>query len=64
VYELIVADRSLKEAVHHRAGYPELLASVASSGFMTMQEDGKSKVLAGTTTPEEVMKAVSTQAVE
>jgi len=29
-----------------------------------MQEDGKLKVLAGVTTPEEVMKAVSTQAVE
>lgn len=64
VYELVVADRPLKEAIHHRAGYPELLAAARKQGFRTMQEDGKQKVLAGITTPEEVMKAVSTQAVE
>ena len=64
VYELIVGDRPLKQAIHTGAGYPELLAVAKSQGFKTMQEDGKNKVLAGVTTPDEVMKAVSTQAVE
>ena len=64
VYELIVADRALKQAIHNNAGYPELLAAARSQGFKTMQEDGKMKVLQGITTPEEVIKAVSTQAVE
>ncbi|MCC6404160.1 MAG: type II/IV secretion system protein [Fimbriimonadaceae bacterium] len=64
VFELIVGDRPLKQAIHNGAGYPELLAVARQQGFQTMQEDGKLKVLAGATTPEEVMKAVSTQAVE
>jgi len=64
VYELIVGDRPLKQAIHNGAGYPELLAVAKSQGFRTMQEDGKGKVLAGVTTPDEVMKAVSTQALE
>ncbi|MBL8065186.1 MAG: type II/IV secretion system protein [Chthonomonadaceae bacterium] len=64
VYELVVADRPLKQAIHNSAGYPELLATVREHGFKSMQEDGKLKVLAGTTTPDEVMKAVSTQAVD
>lgn len=64
VYELIVGDRPLKQAIHTGAGYPELLAVAKAQGFKTMQEDGKMKVLAGITTPEEVMKAVSTQALE
>ena len=64
VYELIVGDRPLKQAIHNGAGYPELLALVRQQGFKTMQEDGKAKVLAGVTTPDEVMKAVSTQALE
>ena len=64
VYELIVGDRPLKQAVHNNASYPELLAVARQQGFKTMQEDGKGKVLQGITTPEEVMKAVSTQALE
>jgi type II secretory ATPase GspE/PulE/Tfp pilus assembly ATPase PilB-like protein len=64
VFELLVGDRPLKQAVHDGAGYSELLAVARAQGFKSMQEDGKRKVLAGLTTPEEVMKAVSTQAVE
>ena len=64
VYELITGDRSLKQAVHNNASYPELLAICRKQGFSTMQEDGKQKVLSGVTTPDEVLKAVSTQAVE
>ncbi|MBS1723856.1 MAG: type II/IV secretion system protein [Armatimonadetes bacterium] len=64
VYELIVGDRPLKQAIHNGAGYPELLATAKQQGFKSMQDDGKGKVLAGITTPDEVMKAVSTQAVE
>jgi type II secretory ATPase GspE/PulE/Tfp pilus assembly ATPase PilB-like protein len=60
----VTGDRPLKQAIHDGAGYPELLAVARAQGFKSMQEDGKQKVLAGLTTPEEVMKAVSTQAVE
>lgn len=52
------------QAVHNGAGYPELLAVARQRKFQAMQMDSKLKVLAGVTTPREVMKAVNTQAVE
>ncbi|MES1227675.1 MAG: GspE/PulE family protein, partial [Armatimonadota bacterium] len=55
VYELIVGNRSFKEAVAHKASYPELLAVARQQGFKTMLEDGKDKILQGVTTPDEVM---------
>lgn len=64
VYELVIGNRTLKEAIAHRASYPELLAVARGQGFKTMLEDGKAKVLAGITTPDEVMRAVMTQVVE
>ncbi|MBX3111694.1 MAG: type II/IV secretion system protein [Fimbriimonadaceae bacterium] len=64
VYELIMGNRELKQAIWQNAGYTELLGVARKQGFRTMLEDGKAKVLAGITTPEEVMKAVLTQAVD
>ncbi|MCU0316643.1 MAG: GspE/PulE family protein [Fimbriimonadaceae bacterium] len=64
VYELLMGTRPVKQAIADKAGYPELLEVARKQGFMSMLEDGKKKVLAGLTTPEEVMKAVMTQAVD
>jgi type II secretory ATPase GspE/PulE/Tfp pilus assembly ATPase PilB-like protein len=64
VYELIMGNRELKQAIWQNAGYTELLNVARKQGFRTMLEDGKAKVLAGVTTPDEVMKAVLTQAVD
>lgn len=62
IYELIVGDRAMKDAIAKRASYPELLEVARAQGFRSMLEDGKDKVLKGVTTPEEVLKAVHTQA--
>ncbi len=64
VYELIMGNRELKQAIWKEAGYNELLEVSRRQGFRTMLEDGKAKVLSGVTTPDEVMKAVLTQAVD
>lgn len=64
VYELITGTRDFKTAVAHQAEYPELLKVARAQGFRSMMEDGKAKVLAGMTTPDEVAKAVLTQALE
>jgi type II secretory ATPase GspE/PulE/Tfp pilus assembly ATPase PilB-like protein len=63
LYELILGDREFKEAITKRAPYEKLLEIARSQGYRSMLEDGKEKVLAGVTTPEEVFKAVSTQAI-
>lgn len=64
IYELMVANRELKTAITNKADFPELLQVVRKQGFKTMIEDGKEKVLKGITTPDEVAKAVLTQAID
>lgn len=64
IYELVLGDRDFKQAVARRASYRELEEIARQQGFRTMMEDGRDKVLAGLTTPDEVMRAVLTQSVE
>ncbi len=64
VFELVVATREVKEAVARGTGFSEMMETVRRQGFRTMLEDGKQKVLSGVTTPDEVVKAVYTQALE
>lgn len=64
VFEQIVGNREFKQAIIKHADYPELLAVARAQGFRTMLEDGREKVLKGLTTPDEVTKAVLTQAID
>lgn len=64
IFELITCNREFKQAIAARAEYKDLLALARKQGFSSMMEDGKRKVLAGLTTPDEVLKAVLTQAVD
>lgn len=64
IFELVTGNRDFKQAVAHQADYPELLRVARDQGFYTMIEDGRRKVLAGLTTPDEVAKAVLTQAID
>ncbi|MBX3097185.1 MAG: type II/IV secretion system protein [Fimbriimonadaceae bacterium] len=64
IYELVLGDREFKQAVAGRATYRELEEIARKQGYKTMMEDGRDKVLAGLTTPDEVMRAVLTQSVE
>lgn len=63
VFELILGTPEFRHAIAAEASYEELSAAARKQGYHTMLEDGRFKVLQGWTTPEEVVKAVFTQAV-
>lgn len=58
VYEALVADAALREAMLHRVPAAELKQLASSGGMRTMTEDAWSKVFDGKTTPEEVMRVL------
>jgi type II secretory ATPase GspE/PulE/Tfp pilus assembly ATPase PilB-like protein len=64
IFELIIGNREFKQAVAQNVDYKTMLEIVKKQGFRTMLEDGKAKVLAGKTSPDEVIKAVFTQALD
>jgi type II secretory ATPase GspE/PulE/Tfp pilus assembly ATPase PilB-like protein len=64
VFELITGTPEFRAAVARKADNPVLMQIARQQGYRTMLEDGRAKAMAGWTTPEEVLKAVYTQAVE
>lgn len=64
VFELVAGTPDIRLAIVKNATPPEIMELARRQGFRTMMEDGRAKVLAGWTTPGEVLKAVYTQAVE
>lgn len=64
VFELILGTPEFRHAVTHGADFKTLYRIAREQGFRTMLEDGAQKVLAGWTTPSEVLRAVYTQAIE
>jgi type II secretory ATPase GspE/PulE/Tfp pilus assembly ATPase PilB-like protein len=64
VFELIMGTPAFRAAIARQDGFPELMRVAREQGYRTMLEDGKSKAMAGWTTPDEVIKAVYTQALD
>ncbi len=64
VFELILGTPEFRAAIAKNADFPTMMAVARKQGFRTMMEDGKAKTMAGWTTPEEVIKAVYTQALD
>lgn len=64
VFELVLGTPDFRAAVARNADFPTLIEIARKHGFRTMVEDGKAKVMAGWTTPEEVIRAVFTQSME
>lgn len=64
LFELILGTHTFKHAIAKGADYDELTAAARAQGYRSMLEDGKDKVLAGWTTPDEVIRAVFAQAVD
>ncbi len=58
IMELLRFDMGLDDLLSRNARTPELLAHARASGFTTMAEDGLERVLAGTTSLEEVARVV------
>lgn len=64
VFELITGTHEFRAGIANKVDFPELVAIARQQGFRTMMEDGKAKAMSGWTTPEEVLKAVYTQALD
>lgn len=64
VFELIRGTPDFRAAIAAKADFSHLMRVARDQGYRTMLEDGKSKAMAGWTTPEEVIKAVYTQALD
>ena len=60
MYELMTVNEEIAELVVRRAPVSEVRNAARANGMKTLQEDGLRKVLAGTTTPEEVARVVFT----
>ncbi len=64
VFELIMGTPAFRAAIANKEDFPGLMRIAREQGYRTMLEDGKSKAMAGWTTPDEVIKAVYTQALD
>ncbi|MFH1593568.1 MAG: ATPase, T2SS/T4P/T4SS family [Candidatus Omnitrophota bacterium] len=56
MYEILLVDEEIKELVLKKAASSEIKKVALSKGMRTLRQDGWQKVIAGLTTPEEVMK--------
>jgi type II secretory ATPase GspE/PulE/Tfp pilus assembly ATPase PilB-like protein len=64
VFELLLGTPEFKAAIARKQDYIQLAEAAHKQGYRSMLDDGKAKAMAGWTTPEEVIKAVYTQAVD
>lgn len=60
VHELLCMNEEIAEIVVRRAPLGDIKAAAKANGMKELREDGLAKVLAGVTTPEEVMRVVFT----
>jgi type II secretory ATPase GspE/PulE/Tfp pilus assembly ATPase PilB-like protein/ActR/RegA family two-component response regulator len=64
IYEMLRVNAAIKELVRRKAGEAALRRAAAMAGTTTLLEDGLSKVLAGLTTIEEVLRVVEVETEE
>jgi type II secretory ATPase GspE/PulE/Tfp pilus assembly ATPase PilB-like protein len=64
LFELITGTQEFKNAIAIGSSYDELMLVARKQGYRSMLEDGRTKVLNGWTTPDEVLRAVYTQAMD
>jgi type II secretory ATPase GspE/PulE/Tfp pilus assembly ATPase PilB-like protein len=64
VFELILGTPSFRAAIAEQKSFATMVEVAKEQGYRTMIEDGRTKAMNGWTTPEEVIKAVYSQAVD
>lgn len=60
IHELLTMNEEIAELVVRRAPLADIKSAAKANGMKELREDGLAKVLAGVTTPEEVMRVVFT----
>jgi len=61
IYEILLIDDYIKELILRRATSTEIKKMAISRGMHTLHQDGWRKVLLGVTTPQEIVRVVSSQ---
>jgi type II secretory ATPase GspE/PulE/Tfp pilus assembly ATPase PilB-like protein len=56
IYEVLLVDEDIKDLILKKSPANQIRRTAISKGMRTLRQDGWSKVIAGTTTPEEVMR--------
>ncbi|MCH8274684.1 MAG: type II/IV secretion system protein [Armatimonadetes bacterium] len=64
VFELFLGTPEMRSAIARGGEHTEIMAAARRQGMQTMLEDGRAKILKGMTTPDEVIRAVYTAAVQ
>jgi type IV pilus assembly protein PilB len=63
VFEFVIMNSQLRDLAFNRATSTQLRAAARASGMRTLLEDGKLKVLAGVTTPEDLLRVTQAEGV-
>ena len=63
IFEMVELNSKIRELAFEKAATTELRKACRAGGMRTLREDGRIKVLKGTTTPEEVVKITQTEGV-
>ncbi len=61
IFELLTMDTTLAELAFRRAPLSEFRKAARASGMRTLLEDGRRKILAGVTTPEDIMRVAQAE---
>ena len=61
IYELLLVDEVIKDLILKKTPSGQLKKIAIQQGMQTLRQDGWEKVIAGVTTPEEIMKVASSQ---
>ena len=61
IYEILLVDEQIKELIVKKMPSNQIKKMAISKGMRTLRQDGWQKVIAGITTPEEVMKNTSAE---
>jgi type IV pilus assembly protein PilB len=60
IFEVFVMNTEIADLILRRAPISEIRDAAMASGMTTMLQDGWRKIVAGITTPEEVLRVVAT----
>ncbi len=63
VFEMVTMNTKLRDLAYERAPASQLRAAARASGMRTLLEDGKLKILKGTTTPDELLRTTQAEGI-
>jgi type IV pilus assembly protein PilB len=63
IFEMILMNSELRDLAFNRAPTMKLRAAARASGMATLLEDGKKKILAGVTTPEDLLRITQAEGI-